>query len=326
MKPSGPSSTPLPWVDPAVALRFLVDEFLRLESFSRLVAEARYHEVLAVVHSLCATALACEDMGMSRDEIVAILAPVREVHARSPFVRRLQEWPRSYPGDFETVEYICRGENRAEVGTLAYECERYALSSPIAQQHRNKVAHQASRLLHAMAARPRASRVASIACGSCPDLRMLLPHLPSLAGEVYLNDSDADALDYSRRMLGSVAESFRFVQANALRVASRLAGAGPFDLVLAGGLFDYLPERHAVFLIGSVYERLLGEGGTFFFTNIAAGNPYRVLVEYFGDWFLIERSEEEMVRYCVAAGVPRENVRVSRDESGLALLLEVTKR
>ena len=40
------------------------------------------------------------------------------------------------------------------------------------------------------------------------------------------------------------------------------------------------------------------------FTNIAAGNPYRCLIEYMGDWFLIERSESDLLRLCSAANVP----------------------
>jgi extracellular factor (EF) 3-hydroxypalmitic acid methyl ester biosynthesis protein len=40
------------------------------------------------------------------------------------------------------------------------------------------------------------------------------------------------------------------------------------------------------------------------FTNIARGNPFRVSIEYLGDWRLIERSEQDIVRLCHAAGIP----------------------
>lgn len=304
------------------SLRTIVDRFVQLDRFPRRVAEARYHEVLALVHAVCAGVLACERAGLERPQIVEVLAPVREIHARSPFVRRLQEWPRNYPGDFETVDYICSGENRAAPGTVEYECERYALSAPIAQQHRNKVAHQAARMLETMLAKRGASRIASIACGSAPDLRRLLPQLADVAGEIYLNDLDADALAAARAHLEPVADRCHFVHTNAMKVPSRLRDAGPFDLVLAGGLFDYLDERHAIALIRSIRTRLLAAGGAFFFTNIATGNPYRVLVEYLGDWFLKERSEADIIRYCTAAGFAPEHVRITRDETGLALLIE----
>jgi hypothetical protein len=40
---------------------------------------------------------------------------------------------------------------------------------------------------------------------------------------------------------------------------------------------------------------------------------------------LIERSEEDICRYCENAGVSRGNVTIRRDETGLALLGEVAK-
>ena len=287
-------------------------------------AHELYHTALAHVHDICAAVVACENAGIDRDEIVAIMEPAREIHARSPFVNRLQTWPRGYPGDFETVEYIMRGENRAAEGTLEHACESYSLSFPIAQQHRNKVRHQALRLLNTMIRRPGHSRVLTLACGSAPDFASIQALLPTIAGEIWLNDADEDALQHASRVLHSVASRCHIVPGNAIKIARRLPG--PFDLVLAGGLFDYLPDRVATYLIGTVYERLIAEGGSFFFTNIARGNPYRCLIEYMGDWMLIERSEEDILRLCRDANVPADAVSMRYDETGLALLIDVSRR
>jgi extracellular factor (EF) 3-hydroxypalmitic acid methyl ester biosynthesis protein len=281
-----------------------------------------YHRLLGVVHQLCAAILSCERADLTREEIVSILDPVRRVHARSPFVARLQQWPRGYPGDFETVEYLVSGNNRAE-DPLARSCEAYALSRSIAQQHRNKIQHQAGRILSTLRQNPRATRIASIACGACPDLRSILDLLPGIAGQIWLNDLDPEALAFSKKALGPIAEHCLFRQGDAL-TAVRNMPRNSFDLVLAGGLYDYLNERTATLLIQMVY-RVLAPGGTFFFTNIAAGNPYRPLIEYFGNWTLIERTEEDIYRYCERAGISRQNVSIRREETGLALLIEIQK-
>jgi len=304
-------------------LRRHVHEFMTLDD-EHLREEELYHRLLAIVHQLCAAILACENAAMSRDEILEVLDPVRRVHARSPFVERLQKWPRGYPGDFETVEYLIGGAaaNRAE-DRIARSCEAYALSRSIAQQHRNKIQHQASRLMRTMLMNPGRTRIVSIACGSCPDLRLILDHLPPLAGELWLNDIDEDALTFSRKALQPIAEHCHFRQGDALTFARRLP-RGAYDLVLAGGLVDYLNERVTTLLIQLAF-RALAPGGVFYFTNIAAGNPYRPLIEYFGNWKLIERTEEDIYRYCENAGVGRGNVTIRRDETGLALLVEVTK-
>jgi hypothetical protein len=51
-------------------------------------------------------------------------------------------------------------------------------------------------------------------------------------------------------------------------------GDTPFDLVLAGGFFDYLEERFARALIRTTVSRLCRPGGTFYIFNIATPNPY----------------------------------------------------
>ena len=83
--------------------------------------------------------------------------------------------------------------------------------------------------------------------------------------------------------------------------------------------------RYTQALLIQMAFRALSEGGVYFFTNIATGNPYRTLIEYFGNWRLIERSEEDIYRLCAAAGVGRTNVSIRRDETGLALLIEISK-
>jgi SAM-dependent methyltransferase len=173
--------------------------------------------------------------------------------------------------------------------------------------------------------RPGTARIFSIACGSCPDLRSIVAHLPALLGELWLNDGDPDALDFSMRTLASVRDRCQIHPGNVLKVVRKAVQAGEtFDLVLAGGLFDYLPEKPAVYLIEHAYS-LLRPGGVLYFTNIAKGNPYRPLIEYFGDWFLIERTEEDLYAYRYRVGIPRRAVSITRDETGLALLVEVTK-
>lgn len=312
-------------VDEIATLQEGVDAFVALEE-SEAGPTALYHQVLGAVHRLCASIVACEEAGFTREQIVRVLEPVRRIHARSEFVRRLQQWPRGYPGDFETVEYLCGGRSRAARGTIAEICETYSLTRSIAQQHRNKVQHQAARIMRTLLERPGAARVFSVACGSCPDFRRIAAHLPSLLGELWLNDSDSDALMFSARALQPIRDRLHLRPGNALKVVAKTAkNLGPsFDLALAGGLFDYLSDKQAVYLVEQACA-LLRPGGTFFFTNIERGNPYRPLIEYFGDWFLIERTEEDVMRICAAAGVASDRVSIAREESGLTLLIEIRK-
>ena len=306
-------------------LEYAVIDFVALEE-SHAADTELYCEVLSNVYRICALIARCEDDGRSRDEVVKILEPVRQIHRRSDFVRRLQEWPRGYPGDFETIEYLCSGASTARAGTIEDMCERYSLNRAIAQQHRNKVQLQSARILQTLTEKPKQSKIFSIASGSCPDLRAIAPYLPALAGEIWLNDSDPAALEFSGDALSAVRDRLHIRPGNALKVARRAVQQGErFDLVLAGGLFDYLPDRQAAYLIEQAWS-ILEPGGVFFWTNIATGNPYRVLIEYFGDWFLIERSSVDIIGLCNAARIPVDGLTMHRDSTDLAWIIEIQKR
>src|SRR5439155_14355995 len=185
-------------------------------------------------------------------------------------------------------------------------CEAYSLNFPIAQQHRNKVWHQSRRIADTVLDNDRA-RILALACGGCPDFREVLPLLRRGAAEFHLNDADPDALAFAAEQLAPIVDRCAFLPGNALKIARRLRNAAPFDLILAGGLFDYLPDRHASYLLEQLWAHL-APGGVLCVTNIAAGNPYRPLIEYVGDWFLIERSRDMIIELAEAAEIPLEAV------------------
>jgi hypothetical protein len=59
------------------------------------------------------------------------------------------------------------------------------------------------------------------------------------------------------------------------------------DAVTFGGLFDYLPDRAAVFVLRKSLK-LLQDGGQLFFTQVSRSNPDSTFMDWWGDWRLIE--------------------------------------
>ena len=278
------------------------------------------HATVVALHSFATSIGACEAAGLTRLEMLPVLAGVRALHARAPFVHRLQAWPRGYPGDFETVEWLCDARNRAEPGTVPWAVEQCSLQSPLAQQHRNKVGLQARAILSTLVAKP-AARIASIGCGGCRDLSLIQDYIPPSHGRFALVDSDADALAFARERLDRLAGRCTFVQGRVPRVFGKLRHEGPFDLIVAGGLFDYLPDRWAVGTLSAAREQL-APGGRMFLSNIARGNPYRPWIEYLADWWLIERDEADVRRLLGEAGFDVEKAKVTHDSTGLALIAD----
>jgi extracellular factor (EF) 3-hydroxypalmitic acid methyl ester biosynthesis protein len=280
------------------------------------------YETAVAMHAFASAVTACEAAGRTRLELLPLLEGVRGLHAASPFVHRLQTWPRGYPGDFETVEWLCDARNRAEPGTVPWAIEQCSLQSPLAQQHRNKVGLQARAILGTLVANPRA-RILSIGCGGCRDLSLIEDYIPQGHGSFTLVDADAGALDFARERLDRLNGRCTFVQGRVPRVLARLRAGGPFDLVVAGGLFDYLQDRWAIATLSAARE-LVGPGGRVLLSNIATGNPFRPWIEYLADWWLIERQEADVLRLLEQAGFDVERARVTRDSSGLALMAEAS--
>jgi O-methyltransferase involved in polyketide biosynthesis len=97
------------------------------------------------------------------------------------------------------------------------------------------------------------------------------------------------------------------------------------NLILAGGLFDYLNDRQVVWLLPKLMAAL-GPGGRLCFTNIASGNPDRVWLDYLAGWHLIERSESDIGRLIADSCLPASSsVQVTSDLTGLTSLVQITK-
>jgi hypothetical protein len=320
---------PMHWLKSLFVLRQRVKEFRLLAERCKGHKLDFFNEVKTHLNILSCAISLCEDCEIQREIIIDEFRSVQHICSRSPFLQRLQTWPRGYPGDFETVEYIINRKNHAEPDTIEYWLEQNGLDSDITQQHRNKVVYQAntiSRTLKVVSKRNTSKpRILILACGGCPDLRMIQQQVTKYDCLIVINDMDRDAILFASDKLTAIHDKLIPVQGNALRCCSRLAKHGPYDLIVAGGLFDYLPDRHARFLLGTIWNRLLRHGGQLLFTNIATENAFRVWVEYFVNWKLIERSISDITELLHLSGIETEKAQITREQTGLTLLVDVSR-
>ncbi len=306
-------------------LRQSVANFVSLENLITDGNSQLFHKVVAGMHDLCFYILEAEKNNVSRAKIEEIIKPARDIHSRSVFVKRLQDWPRKYPGDFETIEYICSLENKSVYGKIEYYIEEYALNSAIAQQHRNKVQRQSGIILDALLNGQTTQKILSVGCGGSRDFYNIEKYINNVQCEIVLHDIDSDALELSKKRLNDFRGSVQLVKGNFLQSLRKIEMLGPFDLILAGGLFDYLSDKHISFFLKHAFNKLLNQTGTLFFTNIKTGNPYKVWQEYLADWKLIYRSEDDLVDLLTTAGFSSNAFKIEKDETGLTFLVTVNK-
>ena len=302
-----------------------VANFVSLENLITDGGAQLFHKVVAGMHDLCFYILEAEKNSVSRAKIEEIIRPARDIHSRSVFVKRLQDWPRKYPGDFETIEYICNLENKSVYGKIEYYIEEYALNSAIAQQHRNKVQRQSEIILDTLLNARTTQKILSVGCGGSRDFYNIRKYINNVQCEIVLHDIDSEALELSKKRLNDFRGSVQLVKGNFLQSLRTIEMLGPFDLILAGGLFDYLSDKHISFFLKHAFNKLLNQTGILFFTNIKKGNPYKAWQEYLADWKLIYRSEEHLVGLLTTAGFSNNAFKIEKDETGLTFLVTVNK-
>ncbi len=303
-----------------------VNRFVELESTLSGNSAADYLAVSVATDTMNIHILNAERAGCPYAEIKATIEPAYAVYGRSPFFHRMQSWPRGYPGDFETIEYLCDAHNLAQPHTVAYYCEQAALASHIVQQHRNKLHQQTHLTLQTMLRGPAQPHVLSIACGGCRDLAPIVGLLDPNRCRLTLNDMDDDALALAQNRLAALGDACQLVPGNVLRKIRELAKLGPYDLILVGGLFDYLEDKHIGFLFKHCRESLLNPGSLLFCTNVSPGYPQKTWQRYFTNWTLIERTEADLQRLAQAAGFGLDDFKITRDPTGVALLCTLRRR
>lgn len=258
---------------------------------------------------------------MPKTEILKKLNAIRGFVSESPLFSRIQKWPRGYQGDFETINHIIKSINLAPKNSFGYVVEDYFLNSEICKQHRNKVAYQSQLVWQTIKAN-RSAKIVSIGCGTSEDLKNTIDEIKNSSAEITLIDVDIDAIKFSLDQLAEIQDRLTFHHGNIYKIMRRLSAE--FDLILIGGVFDYLNDKQIVAILKSLQTNLT-ERGKIFFTNIDKNNPYRIYMEYLADWTLIERTESELKNLIVSADWPENSFTIKKDTTNLTHLVELHK-
>lgn len=305
----------------------IIDDFFSLEKkigTRQKFSVKHYNETIALIH-LLTLKLSELSKEYSKEDLRQVFDEVRNIHSKSSFINRIQNWPEGYQGDYLTIERICSSPEIKTYYNIEDYLERYALNCSISQQHRNKIQIQAMNILEKLN-----SKNASIlicACGSAYDLRMIQSCINvENDNKIVLNDMDINALNYSKLFLSErTLEKTEFDKGNIVTTLKNIhKNYDSFSLILFGGLFDYLTDKQIVFSLKASYSQMR-KGGKILFTNIALNNPFGHWIEICGNWHLIERSERHNIKLCEMAGIEAKKVKQYKDYSGLTNIVEIVK-
>ena len=255
---------------------------------------------------------------------------------RSPILARTNQKPRGYSGDSEMMRMIYHNGYMGD-STFGKVLHKYSIGKPAAQAVRNRrlvIAEILNRYSrdHAAAAGEKV-RVLSVACGPAFELTDIIRTVQD-ADRIHFSLLDLDELallevasllEEMEKSLGVKLSADLIKESVRTLLVSRELKArwGRFDFIYSMGLFDYLTAPVATAVIRKLYQ-LLKPDGEMVIGNFASGNPTRYFMEYWHDWKLIYRSEEDFIK--LASELPGAEIGVTTDDTGIQMLMRIVKR
>ena len=243
--------------------------------------------------------------------------------------RRAREKPRGYAGDYELFEWIGGREHCDH--PLGRHFDRYFQRQPAAEAVRYR-ARSDGDTIRERVTRAGARRICIVGAGPARDARHALEAIDARQREavsITLLDVDPAALDFAGQKLSQYlpAERISARRVNLFRLPESDAQAAALDgadVILCPGLFDYLAGTDASAMLRCFHGRLAPGGWTGLF-NFTPENRSRAYMEWIGDWRILHRTGEEMLRIAAAAGIP-ESEALAREIPGQPLVqLTATK-
>jgi SAM-dependent methyltransferase len=248
---------------------------------------------------------------------------------KSGLMTRARSWPGGYPGDFETLEAIYANVPWVERGLGNY-LDRYFLSSTLAEAVRWRLRKLVSLLHHYSHLQADGANWLNVASGSCRELE-------KVAGKrnrtIWCLDSDPRSLAFAQRWLQkerySGGERVEFVCQDAgrlVRAERNRRQFGELTLCYSAGLFDYVKTASLSRILRGIYDSLARGGvliGTFKDAERYDTFDYHWLVAWH---FFLQRTLEQCYEIFDAAEIPRDEIRVERDATGVILFFIVTKK
>lgn len=259
-----------------------------------------------------------------------------EVILASEFLKRTNLKPRGYAGDAEMMQMAYENQY---VGNYVFNklLHKHPLETPSAHAVRNR-RRLIPRYLRNVLARfpnlgPNGFRIMSIACGPAWELQDLFQDSTDFERlSCSLLDQDPHALDIAREGIRKI-EAARDIRIDArfhtdsvrtmLRERDMKKRFGTSHFIYSMGLFDYLTPPVANALARKLFD-LVEPGGSLVIGNFHVDNPTRYYMEYWMDWVLYYRTEEDMKS--LVAGLPNAVANVTFDDSRCQMFLHVDKQ
>jgi extracellular factor (EF) 3-hydroxypalmitic acid methyl ester biosynthesis protein len=252
----------------------------------------------------------------------------------SPFMTRTNIKPRGYSGDSVMMKMIY--DNQYEgITTFGRLMHKHPNEHPAAQAVRNRrklIAEMISALKSRELNSNSKINVLSVACGPAFEMQDVITSTEDCKRfQFTFLDQDENALSEARAQINKIekklggrikAEFLNESVRTMLKTRELDKRWGSFDYVYSMGLFDYLTPPVAKAVIGKLYQ-ILNVGGEMVIGNFHISNASRYYMEYWLDWVLYYRTEQEFLDLLKDA--PSAETKIVFEDTGSQMFMQVKK-
>lgn len=224
--------------------------------------------------------------------------------------------PHGYHGDFEIIDRIYTRWVSPEPHLQAWDHFFHACAAPEAVRNRKVFFHS---LLDRMRDGRGSARfrILSVGCGPARDIAEYLVSADPRRFHFTCLDQDPDAIACARTLCSGYEPCAVFHVCDVVR---RLPNE-VYDLVWAGGLFDYFPDRVFILMLRRLIKRV-SPAGQLVVGNFSPANSTRDYME-FGGWKLFHRTSDDLLALAADAGIDSLSCRVTSEPQRVNLFLQV---
>ncbi len=252
-----------------------------------------------------------------------------------PFNARAILKPRGYAGDSELMRMVYLNDYQGD-STFSKITHKHAVEHTASQSVRYRKT-LITQMLHKSKINlplpsPDKFKVLSVGCGPAFELEEILKSPQDCANYKFtLFDQDSVALSEAAELASEIEKKLGvpptvdYVHGSVrLMLFSRKLKQkwGQFHFIYSMGLFDYLNSRVATAVLDRLYG-LLKPGGELVVGNFHVSNSSRYYLQYWGDWVLLHRTEEEFTSLFQNNSCGK--VSVLYDDTGSQMFLHIKK-
>ena len=243
--------------------------------------------------------------------------------------------PRGYAGDSEMMKMIYLDDYQGDT-TFCKLIQKYTVGVPAAQSVRNRrtlIMEMLRKFRQSNCRAPQEQiKILSVACGPAFEIEDILRSPADFEKYHFtLLDQDPIALKEAAQFISGIEKKYGASAAvDYVNISVRFmlgkkpfkTDPGKFHFIYSMGLFDYLSTPVAKAITNKLYQ-LLMPGGELVVGNFHASNPSKHFMEYWGDWHLIHRTEQEFINLLPESSAAE--ISVIYEDSGSQMFLDIKK-